>query len=79
MDLSCLVSTVLAGEGGEIVWEMCFWHSFALLIPINHHLNTTAHLSTSVNHVHLFMASIYHLLMPTSSMIMHPVTKQKSS
>ncbi len=79
MDPSCLVSTVQVGGGGVMVWGIFFWHTLGPLVPIEHHLNTTAWLSIVVDHVHPFMTTVYHLLMTTSSRIMHNVTKLKSS
>ncbi len=75
---NCLVSTVQAG-GGVMVWGIFSWHTFGPLVPIEHHLNTTAYLSIVADHVHPFMTTVYHLLMITSSRIMHHVTKLKSS
>ena len=60
------------------MWGMFYWRTLDLLIPISHGLNTTAYLTTIAEHVHPFMATIYHLLMAASSKIMHHVTKQKS-
>ncbi len=73
MDPSCLVSTVKASGGGVMVWGI-----FSL-VPIEHCLNATAYLSIVADHVHPFIATVYHLLMATSSRIMHHVTKLKSS
>ncbi len=78
MDPSCLVSTVQAG-GGVMVWGIFSWHTLGPLVPIEHRLNATAYLSIVADHVHLFMTTVYHLLMATSSRIMHHVTKLKSS
>ncbi len=75
MDPSCLVSTVQAA-GGVIVWGIFSWHTWPL-VPIEHHLNTTAYLSIVADHVHPFMTTVYHLLMATSSRIMNHVTKLK--
>ncbi len=47
------------------------WHTLGLLVPIEHCLNTTAYLSIVAAHVHPFMTTVYHLLMATSSRIMH--------
>ncbi len=79
MDPSCLVSTVQAGGGGVIVWGMFSWHTLGPLVPTEHCLNATAYLSIVSDHVHPFMTTVYHLLMATSSRIMHHVTKLKSS
>ncbi len=78
MDLSCLVSTVQAG-GGVMVWGKFSWHTLGPLVPVEHWLNATAYLSIVADHVHPFMTTVYHLLMATSSRIMHHVTKIKSS
>jgi len=59
MDPSCLVTTVQAGGSGVIVWEMFSWHTLGPLVPIGHHLNSTANLSIVSDHVHPFMASGY--------------------
>ncbi len=74
MDPSCLVSTVQAGGGGVMVWGIFSWHTLGPLVPI-----ATAYLSIVADHVHPFMTTVYHLLMITSSRIMHHVTKLKSS
>ncbi len=79
MDPSCFVSTVQAGGGDVMVWGIFSWHTFGPLVPIEHRLNTTAYLSIVADHVHPFMTTVYHLLMATSSRIMHHVTKLKSS
>ncbi len=80
MDSFCLVSTVQAGGGGGVmVWGIFSWHTLGPLVPIEHCLNTTAYLSIVADHVHPFMTTVYHLLMTTSSRIMHHVTKLKSS
>ncbi len=79
MDPSCLVSTVQAGGGGVMVWGIFSWHTLGPLLPIEHRLNTTAYLSIVADRVHPFMTTVYHLLMATSSRIMHHVTKLKSS
>ncbi len=51
----------------------------AHLVPIEHRLSATAYLSIDADHVLPFMTTVYHLLMATSSRIMHHVTKLKSS
>ncbi len=80
MDPSSLVSTVQAGGGGGVmVWGIFSWHTLGPLVPIEHRLNATAYLSIVADHVHPFMTTVYHLLMTTSSKIMHHVTKLKSS
>ncbi len=79
MDPSCLVSTVQAGGGGVMVCGIFSWHTLGFLVPIEHRLNATAYLSNVADHVHPFMNTVYHLLMTTSSRIMHRVTKLKPS
>ncbi len=60
MDPSCLVSTVQAGGGGVImVWMIFSWRNLGPLVPIEHHLNTTAYLSIVADHVHPFMTTVY--------------------
>ncbi len=71
MDPSCLVSTVQAGGGGVMVWGIFSWHTLGPLVPIEHRLNTTTYLSIVADHVHPFITAAYHLLMATSSRIMH--------
>ncbi len=39
------------------------WHILGPLVPIEHRLNTTVYLSIVSDHVHLFMTTVYHLLM----------------
>ncbi len=66
MDPSCLVSTVQAGGGGGgsvMVWGIFFWHTLGPLVPNEHRLNSTVYLSIVADHVHLFMTTVYHLLM----------------
>ena len=65
-----LVSTVQACGGGVMVWGMFSCQTLGPLIPINHGLNATSYQSIVGDHVHPFMATIYHLLMATSRMIM---------
>ncbi len=77
MDPSSLVLTVQAG--GVMVWGIFSWHTLGALVPIEHRLNATVYLSIVADHVHPFMTTVYHLLMTTSSRIMHHVTKLKSS
>jgi len=79
MDPSCLVSTVQAGGGGVMVWGIFSWHTLGPLVPIEHRLNATVYLSIDADHVHPFITTVYHLLMATSSRIMHRVTNLKSS
>ncbi len=38
-------------------------HTLGPLVPIEHRLNTTVYLSIVADHVHLFMTTVYHLLM----------------
>ncbi len=80
MDPSCHVSTVQAGGGGGevMVWGIFSWHTLGPLVPIEHCLNSTAYLSIVADHVPLWL-QCSHLLMATSSKIMHHVTKLKSS
>ncbi len=78
MDPSCLVSTIQAG-GGVMVWGIFSWHTLGVLVPIEHRLNTPAYRSIVADHVHPFMTTVDHLLMATSSRIMHHVTKLNSS
>ncbi len=78
MDPSCLVSIVQSG-GGVMVGGIFSWHTLGPLVPIKHCLSATAYLSIVADHVHPFMTTVYHLLMTTSSRIMHHVTKLKSS
>ncbi len=79
MDPSCLVSTVQAGAGGVMVWGIFSWHTLGPLVPIKHHLNTTAYQSIVAEHVHPFMTTVYPSSDATSSRIMHHVTKLRSS
>ncbi len=59
IDPSCLVSTVQAAGGGVMVWGIFSWHTLGPLVPIEHHLNTTAYLSIVADHVHPFMSTVY--------------------
>ncbi len=78
MDPSCLFSTVQAAGGGVMVWGIFSWHTLGPLIPIEHRLNATAYQSIVADHIHPFMTTqCTHLLMATSSRIMHHVTKLK--
>ncbi len=77
-DSSCFVSTVQAGGGGVMVWVIFFRHTLGPLVPIEHRLNATASLSIVADHVHPFMTTVYHLLMATSSRIMHHCHKAQS-
>ncbi len=58
MDPSCLVSTVQAGGGGVMVWEIFSWHTLGPLVPIEHRLNATSYLSIVADHVHPFMTTV---------------------
>ncbi len=77
MDPSCLVSMVQAG--GVMMWGIFSWHTLGILVPIEHGLNAAVYLRFVADHVHPFMTTVTHLLMATSSRIMHRVTKLKSS
>ncbi len=79
MDPSCLVSTVQAGGGGLMMWGIFSWHNLGPLVPTEHRLNATAYLNIVADHVHPFITTVYHLLMATSSRIMHHIIKLKSS
>ncbi len=80
MDPSCLVSTVQAGGGDEMVLMGVFsWQTLGPLVPIEHRLNATAYLNIVADHVHPFMATVYPSSDATSSSIMHHVTKLKTS
>ncbi len=76
MDLSFLVSTVQAGAAGGVMVRGGGVYSWHALIPIEHRLNTTVYLSIVGDHVHLFMTTVYHLLMYFQQ---DNVTKLKSS
>ncbi len=78
MDPSWLVSTVQAA-GGVMVWGIFSWHTLGPLVPIEHCLNTTDYRSIVADHVHPFMTQCTHLLMTTSSRIMHRHKAQISS
>ncbi len=58
MDPSWLVSAVQAA-GGVMVWGIYSWHTLGPLVPIEHHLNTTAYLRIVADHVHPFMTTVY--------------------
>ena len=55
---TCFVSTVQTGDV-VMVWRMFCWRTVGPLMPINHWLNATAHLSIVADHVHPFRATIY--------------------
>ncbi len=59
MDPSCLVSTVQAGGCSVMVWGIYSWRTLGPLVPIEHHLNTTAYLSIVADDVHPFMTTVY--------------------
>ena len=59
MDPSCLVSTVLAGGGGVMVWGIFSWHILGPLVPIEHCLNAAAYLSIVADYVHPFKTTVY--------------------
>ncbi len=61
------------------MWGIFSWHTLGLLVPTEYRLNTTAYRSIVAEHVHPFITTVTHLLMTTSSRIMHHVTKLKSS
>ncbi len=77
--------SILPCLNGSGWWWWCngvgdiFLAHFGPLVPIEQRLNTTAYLSIVADHVHPFMTTVYHLLMASSSRIMHHVTKFKSS
>jgi len=55
MDPSCFVTTVQAGGGGVMVWDVFLAH----FRPLSANLNVTAYLSIVSDHVHPFMATMY--------------------
>uniref|UniRef100_A0AAR2INL3 Tc1-like transposase DDE domain-containing protein n=1 Tax=Pygocentrus nattereri TaxID=42514 RepID=A0AAR2INL3_PYGNA len=59
VDPSYVVSTVQAGGGGVMVWEIFSWHTLGPLVPIEHCLNAAAYLSIVADHVHPFMTTVY--------------------
>ncbi len=59
MDPSCLVSTVQAAGGGEMVWGIFSWHTLGPLVPIEHRLNATVYLSIVADHVYPFMTTVF--------------------
>ncbi len=94
MDPPCLVSKVLvlylyccivlycckvqAAGGGVMVWGK-FLDTLGPLVPIEHRLNATAYWSIVADMSIPLWLQYTHLLMATSSRIMHHVTKLKSS
>ena len=75
IDPTCLVSADQAIGGGGVMGGEMFG---TVWVPsVNHGLNATAYPSIVADHVHPIMATMYHLLMATCSMIMDLVTKQK--
>jgi len=78
MDPSCLVTTVQAGGGDVMVWGMFSWHALGPLVPIGHRLNVTAYLRIVSDHLIPFWPTCTHLLIATSSRIVHHVTKLES-
>ncbi len=77
-DPSCLVSTVQAGGGGGVmVWVIFSQHTLGPLVPIEHRLKATARVLLLTMSIPLWLQCI-HLLMATSSRIMHHLTKFKS-
>lgn len=75
MDQTCLVSTGQAGGGGVLVWGMFSRHTFATQISINAQTLWVSLLTLCASSWPQFI----HLLMASSSIIMHHDTKQKSS
>ncbi len=63
---------------GVMVWGIYSWHTLGLLVPIVHRLHATAYLLLLTMSISLWLQCT-HLLMATSSRIMHHVTKLKSS
>lgn len=59
MDPTCLVTSVQASGSGATVLERFSWHTLGMIIPINHHMDTTSYLSIVADHVHPFMKTIY--------------------
>ncbi len=75
MDPSCLVSMVQAGGN---VWGIFSWHTLGPLVPIEYRLNATAYWVLLLTMSIPLWVQCIHLLMATSSRIMHHVTKLKS-
>ena len=48
-----------ADGGGVMMWDIFSWHSLDLLVPVEHHLSTTAHLSIVVDYTYPFMTTVY--------------------
>lgn len=59
-------------------WDILLSH-YGPLIQNEHCLDATVYLCIIVKHVHLFMTTVYRLLMATSSRIMHHVAELQSS
>lgn len=51
-----------------IYWDS--WPTLGPLVPVEHHLNSAAHLCIVADHVHPFRTTVDHLLMAASSRIM---------
>ena len=59
-----------------MVWGIFSWHTWVLLVPIEHSLNATAYLSIVADYVQPFLTSVY----PSSDgYFEHHVTKLKTS
>lgn len=50
----------------DVVGNVFLAHTLGPLIPVNHGLNARVYLRIVVDHAHLFLATIYHLLTATS-------------
>ncbi len=79
IDPSCLVSTAQAGGGCVMAWGMFSWHPLGPLVPIEHRLNAQPTWVLLLTMAIPLWLQCTHLLMATSSRIMHHVTKPKSS
>lgn len=66
------------GDGGVMVWGMISWLTLDPLILVKHSLNFTANLSTIADCTCAFMATSYHLMVVSSSMIKCHIKKCKS-
>jgi len=49
---------VQAAAGGVMVSGILSWHTLGTLVPIEHHLNSTAYQSIVANNVHPFMITV---------------------